>query len=381
MRVTFVIASLRGGGSERATVNMANYWAARGWTVSIVTMYQGHVEPVAYVLDERVVHHDLNWEVPFRDRPEPPAEMLRQIDAALAIFTPKSREYFRGLHPLLATLRKSIIDTRPQAIISMINSTNIRTIAATRGLGVRVFVSERGIARPYANEKLRTEAYRLATAVVALTAGDLAYYVRQGVRRGAWIPNPVFPRDVPRRDDRNGARVLASLGRLSWEKGYDLLIKSFARIAAEHPQWRLEIWGRGSDREKLEASIAKLGVADRIILPGFTSANDDVLARADLYVQPSRREGFPNALCEAMASGLPVIAFDCSPGVRMIVRHGVDGVLVPKGEVGSLARALGGLMRDEAERSRLGARAPEVVQRFSVDEVMGRWEEMLQWPM
>src|SRR5258706_14167313 len=86
--------------------------------------------------------------------------------------------------------------------------------------------SERGIARPYANEKLRTEAYRLATAVVALTAGDLAYYVRQGGRRGAWVPNPVFPRDVPRRDAHNGPRRPASPGRLSWEKGYDPLMKA-----------------------------------------------------------------------------------------------------------------------------------------------------------
>jgi len=381
MRVTFVIASLRGGGTERATINMANYWAARGWSPSIITIYHGPSEPPAYPLDPRVAHIDLDWEKPERDRPVPPEEMMEQVDAALAQFTPASRHWLYRHRSVLATMRKAILDTRPQAIISMINATNIRTIAATRGLGVRVFVSERGIARPYAHEKLRTEAYRMATAVVALTPGDLAYYVRQGIKRGCAIPNPVSPRAVPPRDDRNGARVLTSLGRLSWEKGYDLLIKSFARIAADHPQWTLEIWGKGSDREKLEAYISKLGVTDRITLCGFTSDNDEVLARADLYVQPSRREGFPNALCEAMASGLPVVAFDCSPGVRMIVRHGVDGLLVPKNETGSMARVLGGLMRDEEQRTRLGARGPEVVERFRVEEMMGRWEELLQWPM
>jgi glycosyltransferase involved in cell wall biosynthesis len=381
MRVTFVVASLRGGGTERAIINMANYWAARGWSVSIITIYHGSSEPPAYPLDPRVVHHDLDWEVPERDRPQPPQEMLRQVDAALTLFTPAAREKLHGHRPVLAMLRQAIVATRPQAVISMINATNIRTIAATRGLGVRVFVSERGIARPYAHEKLRTEAYQMATAVVALTPGDLAYYIRRGIRRGCAIPNPVPQRAIPPRDDRNGIRVLASLGRLSWEKGYDLLINAFARIAGDHPQWRLEIWGKGSDREKLEAYVAKLGVADRVLLCGFNPNNDEVLARADLYVQPSRREGFPNALCEAMASGLPVVAFDCSPGVRMIVRHGVDGVLVPKGEAGSMSRALDALMRDEEHRTRLGARAPEVVERFRVDELMGRWEELLQWPM
>ena len=380
MRLTFVIASLRGGGSERATVNLANYWAARGWTPTIITMYH-RGEPPAYPLHPGVVHHDLDWELPPAERPAPPPEMLRQVDAALALFSPASRHYLLQHRDVLAVLRQAIVESRPEAVVSMINSTNIRTIAATRGLGVRVFVSERGIARAYTHEKLRLDAYLMATAVVALTPGDLAYYVRKGVRRGCAIPNAVLPRGVPPRDGRNGARVLASLGRLSWEKGYDLLIKSFARVADAHPCWKLEIWGRGGDREKLESYAAQLGVGDRVMLGGFTADTDDVLARADLYVQPSRREGFPNALCEAMASGLPVVAFASSPGVRMIVRDGVDGVLVPKEQVGSMARTLDRLMRDEVERTRLAARAPEVVQRFSVDEVMRRWEELLQWPI
>jgi GalNAc-alpha-(1->4)-GalNAc-alpha-(1->3)-diNAcBac-PP-undecaprenol alpha-1,4-N-acetyl-D-galactosaminyltransferase len=380
MRITFVIASLRGGGSERATVNLANYWAARGWTPTIITMYH-HGAPPAYTLDPGVVHRDLDWELPPAERPAPSPEMLRQVDAALAFFSPASRQYLLQHRDVLAALRQAIVESRPEAVISMINSTNIRTIAATRGLGVRVFVSERGIARAYAHEKLRLEAYLMATAVVALTPGDLAYYVRKGVRRGCAIPNAVLPRDVPPRDGRNGTRVLASLGRLSWEKGYDLLIKSFAKVADAHPSWTLEIWGRGGDREKLESYAAQLGVGDRVTLGGFTADTDDVLARADLYVQPSRREGFPNALCEAMASGLPVVAFASSPGVRMIVRDGIDGVLVPKEQVGSMARTLDRLMRDEGERTRLAARAPEVVQRFSVDEVMRRWEELLRWPI
>jgi glycosyltransferase involved in cell wall biosynthesis len=380
MRVTFVIASLRGGGSERATVNLANHWAAQGLSPTILTIYHSD-EPPAYPLHPRVVHRDLGWDVPHRERPLPPPEMLREIDAALTFFSQPSRDYLVQHRDVLAVLRGAIIESRPQAIISMINSTNIRTIAATRGLGVRVFVSERGIARPYIHEKLRAEAYRMSTAVVALTTGDLAYYVRQGVRRGCVIPNVVLPRAVPPRDDRNGTRSVSSLGRLSWEKGYDLLIKSFARVAAAHPEWSLEIWGRGGDKEKLEAFAAQLGVEGRVLLGGFAGDIDTVLARSDLYVQPSRREGFPNALCEAMASGLPVVAFDCSPGVRMIVRDGVDGVLVPKEQVGSMARTLDRLMRSEDERTRLARRAPEVVQRFSVAEIMARWEALLQWPI
>ena len=149
MRITFVIASLRGGGSERATVNLANYWAARGWTPTIVTMYH-RGKPPAYPLHPGVVHRDLDWELPPAERPAPPPEMLRQVDAALALFSPASRHYLLQHRDVLAVLRQAIVESRPEAVVSMINSTNIRTIAATRGLGVRVFVSERGRRRAHA---------------------------------------------------------------------------------------------------------------------------------------------------------------------------------------------------------------------------------------
>jgi glycosyltransferase involved in cell wall biosynthesis len=192
------------------------------------------------------------------------------------------------------------------------------------------------------------------------------------------MPNPIAvePPDKASAPPRP-RRTLIALGRFGPEKGFDLLIDAFSRIAERHPWWDLWIWGDGPLRTELERQRDRLGLADRVFLPGRTSTPHEELRKADLFAMSSRREGFPMALGEAMACGLPAVSSDCPSGPRQIIRPDVDGLLVPPEDAQALASALSAVMGDDALRARLASRAPEVLERFGLEQIMARWEALL----
>lgn len=167
------------------------------------------------------------------------------------------------------------------------------------------------------------------------------------------------------------------MGRLAPEKGFDLLLEAYARIAGSHPGWSLTILGEGPERRRLESIVRAFGLAGRVSMPGRIEDPQGQLADAHAFALPSRYEGFPNALLEAMACGLPVVAFDCPSGPAEIVTHDRSGLLVPAGDVSGFATALSRVMGSAADRVRLGRSAREVVVRFAPDSVLDRWSRVL----
>jgi glycosyltransferase involved in cell wall biosynthesis len=159
-------------------------------------------------------------------------------------------------------------------------------------------------------------------------------------------------------------------------KGFDRLLEAFTSLVRKHENWDLAILGEGSERGALESQVLAAKLDGRVVLPGQAGNVGEWYERADLYVMCSHFEGFPNTLAEAMAHGLPTVSFDCDTGPRDIIRHEIDGLLVPPGDVAGLSAALDRLMGDAALRTRFAARALEVRKRFSIERIAGMWEEL-----
>ena len=361
-RVMLVISSLGAGGAERVMSTMANYWAERGWDISLVTL--DGVSTDFYPLDPRVT----------------------RIGLSATAVSRSVHDAWRNNARRIRQLRRAIMEITPHVVICFTFPTTILALIAGRAAGIPVIVGERSVPTQLAFSRvwngLRRATYRMAASVVVQTpeVGEWIgeFVPRENVRV---IPNPVAPPGDARVPRRERGSMVVAMGRLGPEKAFDDLIRAFARSRAE--DWSLVILGEGEERDHLVAVARELGVESAVRLPDRVHEPTAVLRSADVFVMSSRFEGFPNSLLEAMAVGLAVIATDCPFGPRHIIRHDIDGLLVPPGDVDALASAMADLMTNDARRHALSNRAVEVLDRFSLDTVMADWCRLIGdvlWP-
>jgi glycosyltransferase involved in cell wall biosynthesis len=359
MRLLFLVSSMHGGGAERVAATLANAWARRGDEVVLVSCYSGRGR-CDQQLDPGV---RLEW---LADRMRGPA-------------------WWRPASKLLA-LRRLAREFQPDRVLSFLTNVNVTALLALRGLGLPVVVSERTDPAhgDYALERslrlLRRLAYPWARRVVVQTRQSVPHLrqVAPGVARVAVIPNPL-PDGLPAvraGEPRGERRILAALGRFDPVKQFDRLIEVFATLADAFPDWDLWIWGDGPQREADLRRVQALGLDGRIHLPGFSRTPWDCLGSAHGFVLNSRVEGFPNALLEAMALGLPCVATDCPSGPMELTRNGEDAALVPLGDEDAMARALSRLMQaDPARRDAWGrAGAASVRARYGLETILKSWD-------
>jgi GalNAc-alpha-(1->4)-GalNAc-alpha-(1->3)-diNAcBac-PP-undecaprenol alpha-1,4-N-acetyl-D-galactosaminyltransferase len=360
-RLTLVVPSLELGGAERVVAQMANHWATGGDRVTVVTLSSTAGD--TYSLDGSVARIPLN--------------AIRESRGAIEAIS----------HNLVRVrvLREAIARSEPETVISFTDRMNVLTILACRPLGVDTVISERIDPSRYEIGRvwswLRRRVYPSARALVVQTERVRQQMVDIVRGRPIYIiPNAVFaPPPPPFAADKAGTtQWIVAAGRLAPQKGFDLLIEAFAQIAERHPLWSLKILGEGPVRAALEQLIVSKRLADRVILAGWQNDPANVLRQADIFVLSSRFEGFPNALLEAMACGLASISFDCESGPAEIIRDGIDGLLVASEDTAGLTAAIERLIDDAPLRSRLGAEAVRVVERFGVEQYFARWDAVLR---
>jgi GalNAc-alpha-(1->4)-GalNAc-alpha-(1->3)-diNAcBac-PP-undecaprenol alpha-1,4-N-acetyl-D-galactosaminyltransferase len=354
--VLLVVSSLAAGGAERVVSALADLWAAKGWRVTVLTFS-------AATHDHYKLHPN-----------------VRRIALDMVGNSTHLAEKLAGNLRRIAAVRDAVFESRPEAVVSFVDQTNVIVLAALFRARVPVIVSERTDASAYRPpvpwRAARFLLYRTAAGVVVQTAAAAAWAATlvpsQRVRT---IPNFVRTLRIPHR--RGAERVILAVGRLSKEKGFDLLLEAFALSRVFERGYRLVILGEGPERAALVDRARRLGILHALDMPGSQPAPEDWMERASVFVLSSRYEGFPNALLEAMAMGCAVIAANCSSGPREIIRDGHDGLIVPPENAPAIAEALKRVLGDDRLRLRLGESAIAVRERFGSDRVLQLWESAI----
>lgn len=356
---------MHGGGAERVAALLCNHWAASGFEVILMPTFSGRGTCV-YKLN-----HGVSIEF-------------------LADRAKLGKNPFLGKIRRLLALRKAISEYKPDIIVSFLTDVNVATLLASVFLKVPVVVSERifppSLPCGAFMNMLRRITYPRAKAVVMQTGKGFEWLLKNCPgSKGCVIPNPIvfpLPSTQPQKDPlsiiKNGRKLMITVGRLEKQKGFDILIDAYARLAEDFPDWDLVVLGEGSERDRLEEQIGQKGVTSRISLPGRVGNIADWYARADFFVMSSRFEGFPNVLVEAMAYGLPAVSFDCDTGPEDIIENEVNGILVcpQEGDEG-LSLAMVEMIRDERKRKRMAKSSQSVRRRFSMDRIAVEWNQVL----
>jgi glycosyltransferase involved in cell wall biosynthesis len=354
--IAIAIDRLGGGGAQRVAARLMSGWAAEGRELTLITLHEP--ESDTYPVPESVRRIVIGG--------------AGDSSNALAGLAANALRIWR--------LRKALKACNATVVLSFLTHMNVLSILATRGLGVRVVVSERSDPRKQNLSafwrRLREFTFSMADVVTANSRhGVAALADYSGRRPPVAVPNPVeIPTDVAVPD---AAHSILGVGRLVELKQHDLTISAFAQTVDAHRGWHLWILGDGPDEARLERCIAALGLGDSVSLAGNVDTPSSYYSAAAIFVLASKYEGMPNALLEAMSHGLACVVPDNLPGALEHVENELTGLVFRAGDSGDLERCLRKLMENPSLRARLGSEARERMKAFSVESVLAQWDAVL----
>ncbi|MFF8604704.1 glycosyltransferase family 4 protein [Streptomyces sp. NPDC015346] len=361
------------GGITSWSHQMARLFSDRGHAV--------HVVGIVPAAEGR--RADLGDDLPYKtttlyDTHPPSLKPLRGIKGKLDIVERRRRAAREaGMREQAAKLTALFRTARPGSVLIVTQVWAMEWVALADTAGLRVIgMSHESFETCRKSSRFQRvkRFYKDVDRMLVLTREDADLWIRQRVDNVGAMPNPLpfFPEEPSTRS----AKCVVSIGRLHEEKGVDLLLDAWAEVAARHPEWILRVYGSGEEEEALKKQCAQLGLTSSVEWMGRTSDVPGALRESSLFALSSRGEGFPLALMEAMATGVPCVAFDVAPGVREIITDGENGLIVPPGNTGEFANKLDRLMSDKELRDSMGTRARADIQRYSTDEIVARWENL-----
>lgn len=205
---------------------------------------------------------------------------------------------------------------------------------------------------------------------IVLTERDKAEWVE--LNNVQAIPNPLsFYSETP--SDCHTKTAIA-VGRFCYQKGFDLLIQAWKEVVKKHPDWILNIYG--DDGEKITRYVHEMNMEDSCVLHPVTENIQNKMIENSLFILSSRFEGFGMVISEAMACGLPAVAFDCHYGPREIIQDKEDGLLAENGNIHDLANKISYLIEHEEVRKEMGKKAHQNIKRLHIEQVGMIWKEL-----
>lgn len=345
MKIHFIISTLKGGGAERVLALLATDLAKKGFEATAITLNKG---------DE----YDLN-------------ENVSRISLSGGNIPNHTLRSFVNLYKLYRNKKN-----RPDVIISFITLTNLITIPIAKLFSIKIIAAEHNShLRIMENRKMlsdftRKVLYKKADLVTVLTDYDIPYYEKFGVNAMV-MPNPCTFIPIENNDGIREKTIIAvgSLDRYH-HKGFDNLISFIAPVLKSNPDWILKIVGGGDEGHKyLSTLVAEHQMEKQIIFTGFTTKVSEIMRASSIFILPSRFEGLPMVLLEAMSQGMACISYDCKTGPSDIITDKVNGILIEDQDREKMTMGLQELIDDEGLRKSLSARAIKSLDRYDIDKI------------
>lgn len=356
--IILIVDTLTGGGAERVASVLANGFAAKGHSVSILS--KSHIEP------------------------------FYPIDPAVELIYPKTKmNYGTGLNRLLEWVKVhrdilcALRERQPDWVIPFSTTTNGSVIIICKLLRIPVIACEHNNYKvkldSFAVRFIKRRIYPLSDWLTVLTQRDRVDYYGKFMDQVSVMPNPLplIPADSPNATGRD--TTILAVGNVSrWNhKGFDNLLRIYKKVVAKNPEWRLKIAG-GGDPEYLQTLIDRLQLGGQVELLGAVKDIQSVMSHSSVFVLTSRYEGLPMVLIEAMSQGMACVAFDCFTGPGDIMTNKVDGLLIEDQNYELFADRLEALLHDEKHRLALGQQAIETSKRYLSPEITARWESLFE---
>lgn len=356
MKIAFYISSLGKGGAERVISNLANYFSSN------------KNNEVYMILERPTINYDISSSVKV---------IILDNKIKKYNFITKKTRYLKYIHKL----KKIFKEIDPDIIVPFLAMPAFMTLIS-KNKNSRVIVGVRNDPKTeyttFLKKKLMLSLYPKADGFVFQTRDAQEYFKNIISCKQTIIYNAISRDFLNYKSVETKKKKIVSVGRLHWQKNYPLLIDAFEHINKKYSEYKLVIYGEGSEREKLQRIIDDKNLTKQVLLVGNVDDVKKNISNASLFVMTSDFEGMPNALIEALVLGLPVISTDCPcGGPRELIDNNKNGILIKPGNKEELIEAIDKILRDDKFAKQLGNEAQRIIDKVNPDYINNQWKKFI----